>query len=337
MRSPLWAAVAPTVAAVAALGRWWSQGSGNWYTAVSKRFYVPDPDLGWRVVTDGPLWIGLEAIAACAAIALGVAAAALLVRRLERRRGVRWTAARALLWLGGAVPLALPIAAFATGAGPEGGRESLPAGATAAAPRAEDGIEGGLPLPAGRYEVVAHPGSAITASLSAGKEEFEARFARGIRGHWIGDPGDLRRPIEAQVEVDPSAVDTGIALRSQHAREEYLHAAKYPTIGLRITRVVAARQDGPTQLGFRAGAELDFLGEKLPVELTGTLRAPDAAARARLGLEASDAVVVADAALEVSVRGTGLRADTDSFDRDRIPIRVSLVFVRRGDTDLRTK
>ncbi len=329
MRSPLWAALPPTVAAVAAGARWLLQGSGNVYTAFEKRFYLPDPDLGWRVARGGPIWVGLEAIAVCIAVAVGVVVAALIVRRWERRRGAPMTALRVVLWLGGAAPLALPVVAFASGMGPDRGRESLPAGATAAAPGPADGIEGQLPVPGGRYQVVVHDGSAITASLAAGGDSFEARFARGIRGAWTGEPGDLTRPSTVEISVAAAGVDTGITLRSQHARDEYLKTGTHPTITLRVTKVIAARQDGPGLVGFRAAAEVDFIGDTVPVEITGTLRAADAAARARLGFTATDAVVLVDAALELSVGATQLRTDADSFDRDRIPIRVSLVLVRR--------
>jgi hypothetical protein len=71
-------------ALVAAVVRWGLQGSGNLYTAFAKRFYVPDPDLGWRVSTRHPIWIGLDA---CAVIAV-IAVVALVIRR--RRVTTRW-------------------------------------------------------------------------------------------------------------------------------------------------------------------------------------------------------------------------------------------------------
>ena len=52
-RSPFLLAIAPAVAVGAGAARWALQGSGNVYTAVHKRFYVPDPDLGWRVQPGG--------------------------------------------------------------------------------------------------------------------------------------------------------------------------------------------------------------------------------------------------------------------------------------------
>src|SRR5690606_24111627 len=113
-RSPLWATIPAAVALAAAVTRWLVQGSGNVYTATTKRFYVPDPDLGWRVAAGGPFWIGLELIALLGAVAVAIAIGGLVVRRWERRRGAM-TWARAGLWLVGAVTLAAPAWAFASG------------------------------------------------------------------------------------------------------------------------------------------------------------------------------------------------------------------------------
>jgi hypothetical protein len=324
-RSPWWIVAPPVVALGAGVTRWLIQGSGNVYTATTKRFYVPDPDLGWRVSKMTPLWLGLEVLAIIAAIAAGIAVALWLVRRWERKRGAPIVWARAILAVVGVVPLAIPLLAFASGLGPAGGRDILPEGATAAAPVA--GLEGSLPLPAGRYEVVPHAGTSITAKISAGKETFDARFGSEITGALEADLADLTKPVSAEIAVAAKVVDTGIGERSDHARSEYLAVAKFPRIALRLVKLVAARQDRPDQVAFRAAAELDFLGEKLPVEVTGNLRAADAAAKARLGLGDAPAALVT-AYLEISVKGSGLRS-SDSFEADRIPLTVSLVLSKQ--------
>jgi polyisoprenoid-binding protein YceI len=326
MASPLWAATPAVAALSAAVARWLVQGSGNVYTATTKRFYVPDPDLGWRVAAGGPFWIGLELIAVIGAVVAGVAIAGLLVRWWEKRRGKTVAWARAGLWIVAALTLAAPAWAFASGMGPAGGREALPEGATAAAPTS--GLEGSLELPAGRYDVTAHAGTAITARVEAGEERFEARFGRGITGAWTVDPRDLSKSGAGEFTVDVAAIDTGIALRTQHARDEYLHAGRFPRLTLRLGAPVATRQDGPRQVAFRAAGTLAIMGEDVPVELTGNVRAPDDAARARLGLPAGAAAVLVDADFTITVSGTPLRADRDSFDSDRIPIHVSLVLLR---------
>lgn len=325
-RSPWWIAAAPVVALGAAVVRWLIQGSGNLYTATSKRFYIPDPDLEWRVAKTAPLWLGLEIIGVMFGVVVGIAAAIWLLRRWEKKRGAAIGWARAVLAIGGVLPLVIPIAAFASGLGPSNGREDLPSGASAAAP--ETGIEGSLPLTAGTFAVVPHAGSSITAKVSAGKETFDARFASGIEGTFEGDLHDLTKPVTGTFSVAAAGVDTGIDMRSEHARGEYLASGKYPRIVFHLGKLVAARQDRPDQVAFRADSQLEFLGETLPVAVTGTIRATDAAARTRLGLDPAVEAALVIARFELSVKGTALRT-SDSFDSDRIPLTVSLVLVKQ--------
>jgi len=321
-RSPYLFAIAPAVALGAGVVRWVLQGSGNLYTATAKRFYVPDPDLGYRVSSDAPLWLGLEVLAALAAVTVGVLGAGWVIRRRERKRGP-WPLARWVVAIGALAPLPVPVLAFATGLGPLGALEALPQGEVAAPPTT--GIEGNLSAPAGRYEVIAHAGTSITARVSAGKEEFDARFG-AIDGFWQGAPGDLTQPMTAEASAAVASVDTGNSMRSSHARDEYLLGAAHPRLGFRLGRLIAARQDGPTVVAFRAEAVLQLKGVDHPVEITGSLRAADAAAQGRLGTTAPTLVVNADTAIQIST--SALASDADSFDTDRIPLHVSLVLVQ---------
>jgi polyisoprenoid-binding protein YceI len=256
-----------------------------------------------------------------AGVTAGIAAAAWVIRRVEKKRAKQWTWARWALWIVACLPIVVPIAAFATGFGPDGAVEILPAGQTAAPPT--EGIEGSLARPAGRYRV--HAGSAITARISAGKETFDARFAGDFQGAWQGDPGDLRTPTTAELSVAAASVDTGIDLRSKHAREEYLYADKFPRVTFKLGRLVAARQDSPSVIAFRAIGDIGLMGKDHPVEVTGTLRSIDDAGNARLGLERGIPALVVQAHTQLRVSQTPLAADQDSFDRDEIDIHVSLV------------
>lgn len=307
-------ALAAAVALVASLVRWLVQGSHNVYTAFEKRFYVPDPDVGWRVSSQHPIWIGLEACAVIAAIAVALVIAGFVVRS---------RALRVAAWVLGVLPLGLPIAAFASGPGPLHGEDTLP---PADAVRVEGGITGSLAAPAGHYEIVAHAGTAITAHLSAGGEAFDARFDHDITGAWDGNPGDLRAPLHAEVSVAAAAVDTGVGERSKHAREGYLKAAAFPRITVRLDGVAAVRQVSPTQLAFRAPVMVELIGRTHRVDATGTLTQPDAAALARLGLAGDVLLVQADLAL--AIHETALAPDAGDFDGDRLPIHVALVLRR---------
>lgn len=315
--------VLPIAALVAALVRWQIQGSQNVYTAIAKRFYVPDPDLGWQISPKHPLWIGLELCAAIAAVAAGLAIAGWWLRRREARLGHRATALRGATWLVGALPLALPILAFASGGAPQSGLDTLPAETIRGI---ESGIVGIIDAPAGRYQVVAHAGTSITARLSAGHETFDARFPAGIQGSWQGDPHDFSRPVTAEVSVDAASVDTGIDLRSKHAREEYLLTEQFPKITVALDRVIAASQDGPNAIRFRAHGTLGLIGKTHSIEVTGTMKKADPAALARLQIAnpAGDVLLV-KAEFPIVIKDTALAKDAGDFDGDQIPIQVSLV------------
>jgi YceI-like protein len=320
VKSPLAPIALPIAALVAALARWQVQGSGNLYTALSKRFYIPDPDLGWRISERHPIWLGLEVCAIIAAIAAGLGAASWVIRRREAKLGHRATVLRAASWIVAAVPLLVPVAAFASGTGPANGLDSLPASTIRGI---EAGITGILDAPAGRYEVVEHPGTAITAHLSAGHEDFDARFGGGIHGGWEGDPHDLTKPLTAEVSALAASIDTDVDERSKHAREAYLYADKYPRISVTLDRLIAASQTGANTVAFRAHGTLGLIGKTHPIEVTGTLKKPDAAALTRLGLSGEILLVQADFA--VVIKETALASDAKTFDGDRIPIQVSLV------------
>jgi hypothetical protein len=332
LRSPFLAAVPALVALVASSLRWWLQGSGNLYTATSRRAYVADPDLGWRVVTGGPPWLGLEVLAIVLAVAAAIAAGAWLVQRLERG-GSRRTVLRGVLWTAGVVPLAVPLWAFAGGFGPAGARDALPS-RIADAPTG-DAITGALDAPAGRWEVAAHHGSAITARVSAGGEAFDARFEAGISGHWTGDPGNLGAPMTAAVIVPTASVDTGVGMRTASARDDYLQASRHPILSFRLGQLVAAAPRADGGVGFRADGVIGLVGREHPVEVTGALRVLDAEARARLGLEAGTPAMHAEAELRVRIPDTALASDAGDFDGDEIPVQVSLVLVHQAREDPR--
>jgi polyisoprenoid-binding protein YceI len=321
--SPFAPVVLPTAALLAALVRWQLQGSHNLYTAVSKRFYVPDPDLGWQISPHHPLWVGLELCAVIAAIGAALMVAGWWIRRREARLGHRTAALRGATWLVGALPLALPIVAFASGGGPPNAIDTLPASTIQGI---ESGIVGIIDAPAGRYEVVAHPGTSITAHLSSGHDTFDARFTGAIRGSWQGDPHDFTRPVTAEVSVDAASVDTGIDLRSTHARDEYLLASKFPTITVALDRVIAANQAGAGAIRFRAHGTLGLIGKTHSIEVSGTMKKPDAAALERLHVAGPRGdVLLVQAEFRVVIKETALAKDAGDFDGEQIPIQVSLV------------
>jgi polyisoprenoid-binding protein YceI len=319
VRSPFAPVCLPLAALIGALVRWQMQGSHNVWTALDKRFYIPDPDLGWRVVSTHAIWLGLEICGVIAAVAIGLVAAGWIIRRREAHLGRRSTGLRAASWVIAVLPLAVPIIAFASGSAPANAVDALPASTIRGI---ETGIVGALDAPAGRHEIIEHAGTSVVAHLSAGKETFDVRFG-GIRGAWQGDPHDLTQPIAATISIDAATVDTGVDLRTTHAREEYLHVDKFPRITVALDRVLAASPSGPGAIAFRAHGTLGLIGKTHAIEITGTMKKPDAAALTRLGLSGEVLLVQAD--FSIAIKETALAGDAGDFDGDRIPIHVSLV------------
>jgi polyisoprenoid-binding protein YceI len=320
--------ILPAAALLAAGARWLLQGRGNVYTDPATSYYVRDRDIGWRLVENGPVSIGLDVIAVLVAYALAFAVALLVLRWWERRRGRPLPAVRTLRWVVAALPVLVPIWAFASGSMPEGASERAPEGVVEAP---AGSISGELPgLPAGVYRVVPHAGTRIVARLSGGGEKFEARFVREIEGTWRAAPGDLRQPMSAEVSVATEVVDTGIELRSKHAREDYLIAAKFPRIRFRLDRLLGAQQ-AEEGIAYRAAGTVELMGMRHPVTVTGLLQGYDAEGRRRLGFAPTDPVMRASAKFEIRIRDTKLAPDAGDFDGDIIPIEVSLVLRRQAD------
>ncbi|MCS7082151.1 MAG: YceI family protein [Bacteroidetes bacterium] len=65
-----------------------------------------------------------------------------------------------------------------------------------------------------------------------------------LRGSFRFDPQNITgRPAAAEFIVDAEAFKTGIELRDQHLRENYLETAKYPQIRFTLDRIVSASKN----------------------------------------------------------------------------------------------
>ena len=74
-------ALVPGIAALLILTRWLWQGTSNLYTKLALKPYLPDPDLGWRRSDDSYVWLGLDVLAICVAVAIGVVVVTYFVRK----------------------------------------------------------------------------------------------------------------------------------------------------------------------------------------------------------------------------------------------------------------
>jgi polyisoprenoid-binding protein YceI len=319
--SPFLPVALPVAALLASLSRWFVQDSGNLYTALEKRFYIPDPDLGWRVSAAHPVWIGIDVCAVVAAFMIGLTIGGYVVRRRESRRRLRSSVLRAAAWTLGAIAIVVPLAAFASGSRPSGAIDALPL--DDAPPLAHNAVAGELDAPAGRYVVVPHEGTSITARLSAGGETFDARFAGDVEGFWRGNPHDLASPMTATISVAAASVDTGVRARSKHARTGYLEADTYPRITVDVDRLLAAEPAGAQGVVFTAHGTLSLVGRTHSITIAGTLKLADQAALERLHLTGT--ILLVKATFSIAIKETALASHAGSFDADVIPISVSLV------------
>jgi len=314
----------PAFAAGAALLRWVTQGSHNLYTAQAKRFFVPNVDLGWEAVQTERVWLGLDAIGILAISAMGVVLAAYLIARRERQRQAAQPVARTALALGALMSWVVPGAAFMSGGRPAGARDALPTPVALA--QLPDGIDGVLPVRQGTYEVVAAH-SSLVAKLVAGKEAFDATFTGALTGTLQGDLTKLADPaapaMAATFATPVAGLDTGIEMRNGHAKG-YLKADAFPTISFALGTFSAARLAGPDVLQVRVAGTLMLMGQPQPVTFVGTIKRLDDAARTRLAL-ASPAALLVEGSFVLKVSETGLAAHQDSFDRDELPVIVTIV------------
>ena len=308
----------------ASLLRWLVQDSSNLYTALEKRFYVPDPDLGWRLSAAHPIWIGLDVCVVLAAVAIGLAVGTRVVLRRESRRGTRSSILRAIGWTLGAISILVPVVALASGSRPPGEVDALPLDA---APPLGTTIADAIDAPAGRYEVVPHEGTSITARLSAGGETFDARFAGDVAGSWQGNPHDLASPTTATISVAAASVDTGVRARSKHART-YLEADTYPRITVDVDRLLATQPAGAEGILFTAHGTCSLIGRTHSITIAGTLKRADAAALERLHLTGT--ILLIKARFSIAIEDTALASHAGAFDRDSIPVSVSLVLRHTG-------
>ena len=327
--------VAPVAIAVAAAGliglRYGAQGAGNVYTDTARAFYLEDPVLGWTLTHERWLWLGLDALGLVLTLGLGTLAMAWLsglLARKHRAGALGRSPVRLALtsfWIGAAlcaVTPALPLAAFASGLPPAEARAHLP---TAARPTLPAPDEPALAqrwshLPAGRYEVLPHPeANAVVARLTAGGETFEARFSP-VTGAATLAPHDLSATTVA-FTVPAASVDTGIPLRSSHARDD-LRANDHPSIVLTTERLARVAPDGPDAIRFEGDATVTLMGAKLTLPIRGTVRRLDADARNALGVSTAEALLVT-ASLELSLDRTPLGAD--AFDRPEAPLSIRLL------------
>lgn len=130
--------------------------------------------------------------------------------------------------------------------------------------------------PSSAAKFVVKPGGSnkVVFVSQAPTEKFEGKTNR-LDGWLALDMDGLGDSINVHLEVDMASLDTGIAKRNQHMRENHLETDKYPT----------ARFDGAT-VSVGAGAKLDA-GAPVRFEVEGTFSLHHVSRRIHIPITAS--------------------------------------------------
>lgn len=84
------------------------------------------------------------------------------------------------------------------------------------------------------------PGNTTTFTVTAPLEKIVGTSGGGIKGHFHFDPSDVQGSSGARFEVDVASFNTGIDLRDQHFRDNFLHTEQYPTAVFTLSRILEA-------------------------------------------------------------------------------------------------
>lgn len=91
----------------------------------------------------------------------------------------------------------------------------------------------------------------------------------------VDDSFDLgKAPVQAQFDVDLASIDTGIALRNEHMRDNFLETGKYPKATFKVKSIAANPQILKDKQKVTVKAEGDFslhgitVAKNVPVDVT---------------------------------------------------------------------
>jgi polyisoprenoid-binding protein YceI len=82
----------------------------------------------------------------------------------------------------------------------------------------------------------------VTFTSKAPLETIVGKTAE-VKGYITVNPADISGSAKAKFEVNLDSLKTGIGMRDQHMREQYLETAKFPKTTFELTKVVTASQN----------------------------------------------------------------------------------------------
>lgn len=90
----------------------------------------------------------------------------------------------------------------------------------------------------------------------------------------IDDSTNLTENVKCSFNVDLASIDTGIPLRNEHMRENFLHTAKFPKATFVLKKLIDPPKEMPPGQGIELKAEGDFtingktVAKTVPIEVT---------------------------------------------------------------------
>jgi polyisoprenoid-binding protein YceI len=152
-------------------------------------------------------------------------------------------------------------------------------------------------------EFVVSPGGAsrVVFASKAPVESFEGKTSK-LQGSIAVDPANVGDSVTVRLEVDLASLDTGIAKRNEHMRENHLETAKYPTAvfaGAAVASPRGARLDSGKPVTFDCEGTFTLHGvtRRLHTSAVVTLEDGGNGGHAQLRFRATFAVSLADYAI----------------------------------------
>ncbi len=102
------------------------------------------------------------------------------------------------------------------------------------------------------------PGNTVTFNISAPLETIVGTSA-GVSGHYKFDPNNVNGNGYGEFTVDVTSFNTGIDLRDEHFRDNFLHTDDYPTSTFKLEKITSASKSKVKS------------GESVDVEAEGTM------------------------------------------------------------------
>ena len=156
-----------------------------------------------------------------------------------------------------------------------------------------------VPLaPAAATEFAVRPGgeNKVVFVSQAPIETFEGRTNQ-MQGRIVVDPAGVTDSITVHLEVDLASLDTGIAKRNKHMRENHLETAKYPRAvfdGAAIASPVGARLEAGRPVSFEVEGTFTLHGVSRRVRITAEVAYAPQASGGRLAFRTTFPVRLPD-------------------------------------------